>query len=346
MTEGKSGAATRWYDALVRPVVDFVFGWSVTVKVRLLLIILIVLPAIGGLVLLESSPSDLQTYFIFALVGTLAFIGPLSKVVADYLVMRDLRDVERFCLRLKAGNYHVKFDLPPQTDEERDVLVLKRNLNWMAHVISRREMQLEAELAKTHKERVRFADMSLRDQLTGLYNRRGMEEKLSESAHEARTTERPLTMLFLDADKFKAVNDTYGHQAGDDLLRNLGAIIRANVREGVDVPFRYGGDEFGVLLVGIDLERAEVIAGRILRAYNEIRIGESSLSIGVATMIRTADGYLDDAVRMLSYADQAAYEAKRGGGSRVHVHKESGKHVHGVGSVSFAPGVVGRRSIA
>ncbi|WP_051822707.1 GGDEF domain-containing protein [Desulfonatronum thiodismutans] len=324
MTVDKPGAATRLYDALLRPVVDFVYGWSVTIKVRLLLIALVVLPSIGGLILLESRPADLQTYFIIALVGTLAFIGPLSRGVADYLVMRDLREVERFCLKLKGGNYHVKFDLPAQVDEERDVLVLKRNLNWMAHVISRREMQLEAELAKTHKDRLRFADMSMRDQLTGLYNRRGMEEKLSELAHEARTTERPLTMLFLDADKFKAVNDTYGHQAGDDLLRNLGAIIRANVRDGVDVPFRYGGDEFGVLLVGIDLERSEVIAGRILRAYNEIRIGETSLSIGVATMIRTEDGYLDDAVRMLSSADQAAYEAKRNGGSRVNVHKERG----------------------
>ncbi|WP_051434351.1 GGDEF domain-containing protein [Desulfonatronum lacustre] len=323
MIVDKPGVATRLYGALVRPVVDFVYGWSVTIKVRLLLVALIVLPSIGGLILLESRPADLQTYFIFALVGTLAFIGPLSKIVADYLVMRDLREVERFCLKLKAGNYHVKFDLPPQVDEERDVLVLKRNLNWMAHVISRREMQLEAELAKTHKERVRFADMSLRDQLTGLFNRRGMEEKLSELAHEAWTTDRPLTMLFLDADKFKAVNDTYGHQAGDDLLRNLGAIIRANVREGIDVPFRYGGDEFGVLLVGIELERAETIAGRVLRAYNEIRIGETSLSIGVAMMVKTKDGHLDDAVRMLSQADQAAYEAKRGGGSRVHVHKES-----------------------
>lgn len=237
--------------------------------------------------------------------------------------------------------------MPPQRDEDQDILVLKRNLNWMAHVISRREMQLESELAKTHKERVRFADMSLRDQLTGLFNRRGMEERLNASAHEAWATNRPLTMLFLDADKFKAVNDTYGHQAGDELLRNLGAIIRANVREGVDAPFRYGGDEFGVLLVGIGMEPARIIADRILRAYTEIRIGESSLSIGIAVMIKTEDGYQEDARRLLEHADQAAYEAKRDGGSRVHVHSVAGEHVDGEGgdrqgriagnSMQFAP---------
>jgi len=74
--------------------------------------------------------------------------------------------------------------------------------------------------------------------------------------------------------------------------------------------------------VGIDVDQARVIAERILRAYNEIRIGETSLSIGIAAMDKTEDGYLDDAVRMLTFADQAAYEAKRGGGSRIHVHKE------------------------
>lgn len=320
MTMKNIRLAGRLYDLLIRPVMDFVYGWSITTKVRLLLIALVVLPSIGGLILLESRPNDLQTYFIVALIGTLVLLAPLSNFIADYLVMRDLREVERFCLKLKGGNYHVTFDLPQQVDEERDILVLKRNLNWMAHVISRREMQLETELAKTHKDRERFADMSLRDQLTGLYNRRGMEERLAVLGHEAWAVDRPLTMLFLDADKFKEVNDTYGHQAGDELLQNLGAIIRTNVREGIDVPFRYGGDEFGVLLVGNDLEHAERVARRILRAYEEVRIGQSSLSIGIAMMTKTDNGYLQDTRQLLSDADQAAYAAKRAGGNRVHLH--------------------------
>jgi len=319
----KRAASKAWRatTAAARRLVDFISSWSITTKVRLLLVFLVVLPALGGLIVLESRPQDMQQYLILMVLGGIILLAPLSWLAGQFLVLRELRAVEEFCLRLKAGDYGAKFLLPPQKDEEHEILVLKRNLNWMAHVISRRELQLQEELAQTHEDKKRFASMSMLDPLTGLYNRRTLEGRLAVMAHEAAATRRPLTMMFLDADKFKSVNDTFGHQAGDDLLRNLGRILSNNVRERVDVPFRYGGDEFGVLLVGIGTDQAAVIAERILRAYNDSRVGETTLSIGIAGFNGSGPDHEAAAARLLAKADQAAYEAKRQGGNRVHIHK-------------------------
>lgn len=306
--------------AVIRRMISFVSSWSVITKVRLLLVFLIVLPALAGLIILESRPQDLQQYLVLVVLAGIVFLAPLSRGIGNFLVLKELQKVERFCLRVKAGDYGSLFDLPPQEDEEHELLVLKRNLNWMAHVISRRELQLQEELAQTHEDRQRFASMSMLDPLTGLYNRRTLEERLAVVAHEAATTRRPLTMMFLDADKFKSVNDTYGHQAGDELLKNLGRILRSNVRERVDLPFRYGGDEFGVLLVGIGTDQAAVIAKRILRAYNKVRVGETTLSIGIAGFSGSGPDHDADAAGLLSAADQAAYEAKRRGGNQLFIH--------------------------
>jgi two-component system, cell cycle response regulator len=317
-----AGKALRGVRGAFRSLADFIFSWSITTKVRLLLVFLIVLPAISGLIILETRPQDMQQYLVVMLVAGIILLAPLSWVISHYLVLRELGAVEEFCLRIKAGDYDAKFLLPPQADEEHEILLLKRNLNWMAHVISRREMQLENELARTHQDKSRFESMSMLDPLTGLFNRRTLEAKVVGAVHEASATCRPLTMLFLDADRFKSVNDTFGHQAGDDLLRNLGTILRTNVRENVDVPFRYGGDEFGVLLVGIGIEQAEVIAGRILRAYNAVRIGQTTLSIGIAGFCGPGVDHEGNAARLLAAADRAAYQAKQRGGNRVHVSKE------------------------
>lgn len=308
--------------AAVRRMIRFISSWSVTTKVRLLLVFLIVLPALGGLIILESRPEELQQYLVLVVLAGIIFLAPLSRLIGNFLVLKELRKVERFCLRVKAGDYGGQFNLPPQEDEEHEIMVLKRNLNWMAHVISRRELRLQEELAQTHEDRQRFASMSMLDPLTGLYNRRSLEERLAVMAHEAATTRRPLTMMFLDADKFKSVNDTYGHQAGDELLKHLGRILRGNVRERVDLPFRYGGDEFGVLLVGIGTDQAAVIARRILRAYNEIRIGKTTLSIGIAGFNTSGPDHDACSVKLLAAADQAAYEAKRRGGNQLFIHTE------------------------
>ncbi len=297
---------------------DAVAGWSVVIKVRLLMVLLVVLPCIAGLVILESeSAGSMKAFLVIGLVAWIALLAPMSSIVAHLLVLRELKKIEAFCARLKAGDYETRFLLPAQGDEEHELLVLKRNLNWMAHGISRREAELQELLKKAREESTRHESMALMDPLTGLYNRRGLELKLTGLVREACVTDRSLTMMFLDVDKFKMVNDTLGHQAGDELLKSLGNLLRNNVREQVDIPFRFGGDELGVLFVGLDPDRTQVIGKRILEAYNTSRVGETALSIGIAGFAKTGRGNEADVQCLLASADQAAYEAKRQGGNRV-----------------------------
>ncbi len=320
-TEPSKKTSRSTLKTLVLCCLDAVAGWSVVAKVRILLILTVVLPSIAGLIVLESaSTDDLKVFLAMGLVVWIALLAPLSSLIAHLLVLRELKKIETFCSHLKAGDYDRRFILPPQGDEEHELLVLKRNLNWMAHGISRREMELHQLLKQTQEKSVHHKNMAIMDPLTGLYNRRGLESKLTGLVREASTTHRPLTMMFLDADKFKTVNDTFGHRAGDDLLKNLGRILRANVREQIDVPFRFGGDEFGVLFVGLEPMRARTIGERILDAYNTCRVGETTLSIGIAGFVKTNQGLEADADRLVAAADEAAYEAKKLGGNCVCIH--------------------------
>ncbi len=300
--------------------IDRACAWCVVFKLRLLLVLLLVLPLLAILIGLESRPRDMRNYVAIGLLASVMLLAPLSRLIGHFLILRDLKAVEEFCLRLKGGDYNVQFKLPPQQDEEHEMLILKRNLNWMAHVISRREHELQRKLEETDADRNRYESMSMLDPLTGLFNRRGMELKLTQMTREASVAGRPLSMMFLDADKFKEINDTFGHEAGDELLRNLGRILQKNVRQGVDVPFRFGGDEFGVLFVGFGIDQTSLIGRRILRAYNESRIGSTTLSIGIAAFSSTEGGPPEaDARQLLKSADMAAYKAKQQGGNRIYV---------------------------
>ncbi|WP_161635996.1 sensor domain-containing diguanylate cyclase [Desulfonatronovibrio hydrogenovorans] len=296
------------------------YGLSIIARVRLLLVCLIIIPSLVGLIILETGPGDLQPYLAVVLVAGIILLSPLSSVISRYLVLKDLQDIERFCLQLKSGDYSARLSLPSQKEGEHEIMVLKRNLNWMAHVISKRERKLHQELQEINQDRSRYRDMSMLDPLTGLFNRRGLEARLEQVGRQALPRGQTLTLMFLDADKFKSVNDEFGHQAGDELLKVLAEIMRNNVREETDVPFRFGGDEFGILFWGIGSGKAAEIGQRILTAYNESRVGQTTLSIGIAGLSGAGQRLEPDLHGMLRAADQAAYMAKQMGGNRVFIH--------------------------
>lgn len=121
----------------------------------------------------------------------------------------------------------------------------------------------------------------------------------------------------MDCDKFKKLNDTLGHQKGDLALERLADSIRDGSRP-EDIPFRFGGDEFAVLLAGVGNEMAAGIADRIRRIFLDKRIGEVTLSMGVATALPdgdTSDGWLMK--KLIKVADQQTYLAKQKGGNNV-----------------------------
>ncbi|MBM2854337.1 MAG: hypothetical protein HW417_1265 [Steroidobacteraceae bacterium] len=159
------------------------------------------------------------------------------------------------------------------------------------------------------------------DALTGLVNRREFERRLGEAAEVAHAGRQSLVMCYLDLDRFKAVNDTSGHLAGDNMLREVAALIREAVRDS-DTVARLGGDEFGVLLVGCPLDKARQIADDIWRAIGEYRFvwKDRIFSVGVSLGLVEVTGESNSPEEIMNAADSACYVAKRQSGSHVHVY--------------------------
>ena len=159
------------------------------------------------------------------------------------------------------------------------------------------------------------------DALTGLVNRREFERRLGEALEVARAGRQAHVVCYLDLDRFKAVNDTSGHLAGDNMLREVAALIREAVRDS-DTVARLGGDEFGVLLVGCPLEKARQIADDIARAVAEYRFvwKDRIFSVGVSIGLVELTGESNSLEEVMSAADSACYVAKKQPDSRVHVY--------------------------
>ncbi len=165
-------------------------------------------------------------------------------------------------------------------------------------------------------------EMAVTDQLTGLYNRRYLASHMSAMFDRAYWTGRPLSVLILDLDYFKAINDSFGHDVGDKVIQEFAERIRNSIR-GVDLACRYGGEEFLIAMPDTDREFAAVVAERMrqeVAAHRVVLNGgrdeiQVTVSIGIAS---TENGPKDDsAQKLIKRADEALYTAKTGGRNRV-----------------------------
>ncbi len=166
----------------------------------------------------------------------------------------------------------------------------------------------------------RLAQLARTDPLTGLFNRRAFEERLHQEMGRGARDQCPLSLLILDVDGLKRLNDDYGHAAGDAALRSVAVAIRSGIRE-IDLGARLGGDEFGVLAPGTDTESAVMLADRLrallARSVNGLPTGSSTtVSIGIASLTPPAEEN-PPPVSLMRIADHALYQAKREGGGRV-----------------------------
>lgn len=151
------------------------------------------------------------------------------------------------------------------------------------------------------------------DALTGLYNRSGYDTRLREAFLRCKHQGEQLSLMLLDLDNFKQVNDTHGHQFGDEYLNKMANAIRASVREHVDHPCRMGGDEFAIILYS-DVSIAKRVAAKILNLF------EKKCSIGIAQMKES-----DSIEKLVGRADAALYEAKHQGRGRFATEEEIGE---------------------
>ena len=193
--------------------------------------------------------------------------------------------------------------------------------------------QLHAQLAASEQALLRsegqlreanalLSELSIRDSLTGLYNRRRFDEVFDTEWRRSLRTLRPLALLMIDVDCFKALNDSYGHQRGDECLREIARVLEDQPRRGHDMVARFGGEEFAVLLPGSDVPGALRIAHNIRKTVEELRLEHResktsqwvTVSVGVCSRTPLVDEIPGD---MLYEADMALYLAKQLGRNRV-----------------------------
>ncbi len=169
---------------------------------------------------------------------------------------------------------------------------------------------------KTLKEKEKLEEevrrLSVTDDLTGLYNHRHFFKTLEAELIRLRRQKTSLSVMMVDLDNFKNYNDRYGHLEGDKVLKSVGEIIKHSIRRNVDSGYRYGGDEFSVLLIGASMNRAMAIAERIRSSIEQTEF-HITVSVGLSE-------YRDhfDLEGFVKSADDALYTAKHSGGNRVH----------------------------
>jgi two-component system cell cycle response regulator len=154
--------------------------------------------------------------------------------------------------------------------------------------------------------------LSITDDLTGLYNHRHFFKTLGTELTRAKRQKHRLALLMFDLDNFKEYNDVYGHLEGDRVLTTIGEIVVQCIRSDVDSGYRYGGDEFAIILIGVDINKALDIAERLRTMIEKAELGSITVSIGLTEYEEEMDSET-----FVKAADDALYLAKSSGGNRV-----------------------------
>jgi diguanylate cyclase (GGDEF)-like protein len=243
------------------------------------------------------------------LAGLFVFVGLLAYVLGLLLV----RPIERLASGAKEvadGNFDVK--LPVVTGGELGYLT--EGFNKMVERLREGRQKLDETNEELRQTNAQLENLSRTDPLTGLFNRRHLMATLDDEVRRSGRSNRAFSILMIDVDHFKTYNDAFGHQAGDEALRKVAAVLRATLRD-VDCPARYGGEEFLALLPETEVFQAVEVAERIRGVLAEEQLtGRSvTVSIGVAEFPEHG-GSLES---LIASADAALYRAKRQGRDRV-----------------------------
>ena len=196
-------------------------------------------------------------------------------------------------------------------------------IEHQAAALDRYATRLDAAYQELESTNARLKEYSFKDEVTGLYNRRFFSIRLEEEVSRYRRFNHPVSVVLLDLDGFKAVNDELGHGAGDETLRGMAEILLRHSR-GINVICRYGGDEFAILLVETSKAGARLYADRIRYVLSSSQFAHRrriTASFGIASLPEDVAPTADDLIRA---ADEALYAAKRSGKNRVSVHEDVG----------------------
>ncbi len=263
--------------------------------------------------------------------------GRISIIAKDKRLIPTLSSIKVLRVNEEALEYLIVFsDLTEIEKKEKELEDALEEIKTLNEELNRRSQQLEIALAsldmklfETERAKEEAEKLAITDSLTGLFNRRFLEEKLANELIRVKAFKNYLSIVMADIDHFKRINDTYGHKVGDEVLKMLGIILKANVRE-EDVVARYGGEEFVILLHNVSKYDAYKIAERIRieveeTSFKEIGVLERiTISFGISCF--PTDG--EEAIDLLRKADQALYQAKSSGRNRVVIFTEPSESIH------------------
>lgn len=244
--------------------------------------------------------------FYLALVAGLALLVGTVAYWMGRSIVTPLNNLTAAADRVAGGDLRVTL-----RDESADEIGhLTRVFNLMTDRLRRSRAEVESAHAV-------LGTLAVTDSLTGLFNRKKLDEILVEQFARFRSDRRPFALLMLDLDNFKALNDSYSHAAGDQVLVRVAAILKQSMRD-VDYVARYGGEEFVAVLTDTPLDAALEIAERIRSGVDtSFRAGNEMIAVTASVgVVQSREGD-DGPGTMLFRADHALYEAKRGGGNRV-----------------------------
>lgn len=241
------------------------------------------------------------------------FTNTFSKDMSEYRAL-----IEAAAARAKAMS-HDSHDEAPSHAADTSATLLAQIMHANEHLRKRLD-EVESSLQCKSEELQSYMTEARTDALTGLPNRRALDDELNRRMSAYRRQGTPLGVLLVDVDRFKNVNDTYGHHAGDQVLKDVAQALREAVRE-CDLLARYGGEEFAILAAGVTREEFMSAAERV-RQFVERRLVQCegiqlrvTISCGVA---EATDG--EDVASLLRRADEALYASKSGGRNRAHWH--------------------------
>jgi two-component system, cell cycle response regulator len=244
---------------------------------------------------------ELMGWIMFGCFAGGLLIFAIASFTMAHHVLRPLRLLRDGILRYGDGELSHRIEVETRNE-----------LGDLAHGINQMAERLE-------QDQIELEELAIRDSLTNLYNRREFDRLLEEEMHRALRYEHPLSLLLIDIDRFKEINDNLGHRAGDQALRLVATMINGISRKG-DVIARYGGDELALLLPETPVEDAMILAERLRKKIAREQIGIEdgepiglTLSIGVAT----TGPDISDGGELVDAADRAMYTAKADGRNRV-----------------------------
>jgi diguanylate cyclase (GGDEF)-like protein len=260
-------------------------------------------------------------------------LAPLSELLHRPLQLVDSHTGEQghsFAVRLPMPRVSiVATDGRPFGDAERrliqemfDVLRLVEESEARYEELEHRMLSLQRENLDLIVKNRLLSEVSSRDTLTGLYNRWFVMEKIDSELNRSLRHGSPMSLLMLDVDHFKRINDTWGHSAGDQVLQGIGKLLRECCRV-YDVPGRYGGEEFCIVLPETKTGNTTVVAERIRRRLEstELQCGDTAIavtaSIGIAGMDEPDESGTLSPAGLIERADRALYSAKNRGRNRV-----------------------------